>query len=158
MNAETFEYVVHDYAPALLRTAFLYLKSTSEAEDVVQEVFIRYWQKNPRFLSDAARRAWLYKTTVNLCKDHLKSFWCTKRAELKEDISYLPQEEHEILDCLMKLDEKYRIPLHLHYYDGYSIKEIAQILHIRTSTVGSRLHRGKEKLKQMLGGNFDETL
>lgn len=158
MNEETFEFIVHTYSPALLRTAFLYLKSTTEAEDIVQEVFIRYWQKNPRFSNEAARKAWLYKATVNRCKDQLKSFWHSKRAELKEDISYLPPDEHEILECLMQLDEKYRIPLHLYYYEGYSIKEIAQLLRLRSSTVGSRLHRGKEKLKIMLGGTFDETL
>jgi len=158
LNAETFEYIVQTHSPTLLRTAFLYLKSTAEAEDVVQEVFIKYWQKNPHFRNEAARKAWLYKATVNLCKDHLKSFWRTKRVELKEDISYLPSEEHELLQSLMQLDEKYRIPLHLYYYEGYSIKEISEILRMRSSTVGSRLHRGKEQLRIMLGGTFDETL
>ena len=158
MDVEMFEWVVHTYSPMLLRVAFLYLKSSTDAEDITQEILIKYWKKNPKFDNEAARKAWLYKSVINRCKDELKSFWRSKRIALQEDISYLPQEGSELLECLMKLDRKYLIPLHLHYYEGYTLKEIAEILHMRPATVGSRLHRGKEKLKSMLGGTWNEAL
>lgn len=157
-EAQDFAWVVNTYSPMLLRVAFVYLKNHGDAEDVAQEVLLTYWQKNPRFSAEAARKAWLYKSAVNRCKDRLRSFWYSKRAELPEDLSYLPPEASELLCCVLQLEEKYRIPLHLHYYEGYSLKEIGQILRLRPATVGSRLHRGKEKLKRMMGGNLDETL
>ena len=158
MNIQHFEWVVETYSPMLLRIAFLYLKNTTEAEDMAQEVLLSYWQKEPQFPTEAARKSWLYKATANRCKDQLRSHWFRKRAELPQDLPYLPQEESDLLDAMLKLDAKYRIPLHLHYYEGYSLKEIGGILGLRPATVGTRLHRGKELLKTMLGGIYDESL
>ena len=142
----------------LLRIAFLYLRNGAEAEDVSQEVLLSYWQKAPTFPTEAARKSWLYKATVNRCRDRLRSHWFSKRAELPEDLSYLPKEESILMEALWKLDEKYRIPIHLHYYEGYSLKQIGEILHLRPGTVGTRLSRGKEQLKQLLGGKNYEIL
>ena len=153
-----FEWVVNTYSPMLLRVAFLYLRNTAEAEDVAQEVLLRYWQKKPSFDTEAARKSWLYKTAANRCKDRLRSHWFSKRVEMTQELSYLPQEESELLQCLMQLDTRYRIPLHLHYYENYSIKEIGCILNIPAATVGTRIHRGKAKLKKMLGGHEDEEV
>ncbi len=158
MNIQHFEWVVETYSPMLLRIAFLYLKNTAEAEDIAQEVLLTYWQKEPTFPTEAARKSWLYKTASNRCKDQLRSHWFQKRAELPETLSYLPPEESELLDAVLKLDAKYRIPLHLHYYEGYSLKEIGKILSLPPATVGTRLHRGKELLKELLGGNNYEHL
>ena len=158
MNTQSFEWVVKTYSPMLLRIAFLYLRNRTDAEDVAQEVLLRYWQKQPQFDSEEARKSWLYKTAVNRCKDFLRSHWFSKRCELTQELSYLQQEESELLQCMMQLDTKFRIPLHLHYYEGYSLKEIGEILNIPTATVGSRLHRGKARLKELLGGNEYEEL
>lgn len=76
---------------------------------------------------------------------------------LPEDLSYLPKREEDLMCAMLELDEKYRLPLHLHYYDGYSLSEIGKLLHCPPATVGSRLARGREKLKQKLGEDyFDE--
>lgn len=158
MNIQHFEWVVQTYSPMLLRVAFLYLKSTAEAEDIAQEVLLTYWQKKPTFPTEAARKSWLYKTAANRCKDHLRSHWFRKRSELTEDLSYLPPEESELLEAMLQLDAKYRIPLHLHYYEKYSLKEIGEILKLPPATVGTRLHRGKELLKTILGGITYEEL
>jgi RNA polymerase sigma-70 factor (ECF subfamily) len=72
---------------------------------------------------------------------------------LTEDISYLPQEESQVLEAVLSLEEIYRIPIHLHYYEGYSLKEIGKILGVPSGTVGSWLSRGREQLKRILGGN-----
>ncbi len=158
MNIQHFEWVVKTYSPMLLRIAFLYLKNTTEAEDIVQEVLLTYWEKAPAFTAEAPRKSWLYKATANRCKDSLRSNWFRKRAELPDNLSYLPQEDSVLLDAMLKLDAKYRIPLHLHYYEGYSLKEIGNILHLHAATVGTRIHRGKELLKTILGGNDYEGI
>ena len=158
MNIHQFERVVKTYSPMLLRIAFLYLKNATEAEDIAQEVLLTYWQKEPDLPSEATIKSWLYKTTSNRCKDHLRSHWFRKRVELPENLSYRPTEDSELLDAMLKLDAKYRIPLHLHYYENYSLKEIGSILGLPPATVGTRIHRGKEQLKTMLGGNDYENL
>lgn len=158
MNTQQFEWVVETYSPMLLRIAFLYLKSTAEAEDIAQEVLLTYWQKEPHFPTESARKSWLYKVTANRCRDLLRTHWFRNRGELPQELPYLPPEESALLDAMLKLDAKYRIPIHLHYYEGYSLKEIGKILSLPTSTVGTRLHRGKELLKTMLGGMYHETL
>ena len=151
-------WVVHTYSPSLLRAALLYLKNTADAEDAVQDVFLSYWERQPDFVNEAARKAWLYKAVCNRCKDKLRSGWFRHRAELTEDLSYLPIEQSDLMDALFALDKKYRIPLHLHYYEGYTIKEIAAILKLPSATVGSRLSRGRTMLKQTLGGNDFEII
>lgn len=158
MEHEKMTWVVHTYSPLLLRTAFLYLKNTADAEDAVQDVFLALWQRQPRFENEAACKAWLYKAVCNRCKDQLRSGWLRHRAPLTEDLSYLPQEQSDLMDALLSLEEKYRIPLHLHYYEGYTISEIAAILKLPPNTVGSRLYRGRALLKQKLGGVFDEIV
>ncbi len=158
MNIQYFEWIVKTYSPILLRIAFLYLKNTAEAEDIVQEVLLSYWQKEPALQTEAARKSWFYKVTANRCRDRLRSHWFRNRGELPPELPYLPPEESDLLDAMLKLNAKYRIPLHLHYYEGYSLKEIGQILNLRPSTVGTRLHRGKELLKTILGGMNDESL
>jgi RNA polymerase sigma-70 factor (ECF subfamily) len=72
---------------------------------------------------------------------------------LTEDISYLPKEESQVLEAVLSLEEIYRISIHLHYYEGYSLKEIGKLLGVPSGTVGSWLSRGREQLKRMLGGN-----
>lgn len=150
--------IVQTYSGPLLRAAFLYLKNTADAEDAVQDVFLSLWERQPQFETEAARKAWLYKATLNRCRDRLRSGWHRRRAELTEDLSYLPPEQSELMDALLRLGDKYRIPLHLHYYEGYTIREIAALLRLSPSAVGSRLSRGREQLKQILGGNSDEAL
>lgn len=149
------EWIVETYSPQLLRAAFLYLQNSADAEDVVQEVMIAYWKRQPSFENEAARKTWLYKATLNRSRDLLRSGWHRRRAALTEDLSYLPPEQSELLRCLWQLEPKYRIPIHLHYYEGYQLKEIAAMLRLPLSTVGSRLRRGREQLRQLLGGDLN---
>ncbi|MBQ6431569.1 MAG: sigma-70 family RNA polymerase sigma factor [Oscillospiraceae bacterium] len=158
MEQDKMAWIVHTYSPSLLRAAFLYLKNAADAEDAVQDVFLSYWERQPAFENEAARKAWLYKSVCNRCRDKLRSGWFRHRAQLTEDLSYLPPEQSELLEALLSMDEKYRIPLHLHYYEGYTIKEIAAILKLPPATVGSRLSRGRAMLKQILGGNDYEII
>ena len=154
------------YSDSLARLAFTYVKSVDDAEDIVQDVFLSYLKTAPVFESSDHERAWLIRATINRAKDVLKSAWMKKRSDLPEgdlddaiadgwppraeSLSYMPAEESRVLDAVLALDEKYRTPLHLHYYGGYTIAEIAELIGEKPATVGTRLARGRELLKKAL--------
>lgn len=135
--------------------AYAYLKNRQDAEDVAQEVMITYMTRSPSFTSAEKEKAWLMKVTANRCKSMLRSSRM-KEQPLPEDLSYLPKEEYDLMTAMLRLDEKYRLPLHLFYYEGYSIREIGKIMKCRASTVGSWLDRGREKIKNELGEDYFE--
>lgn len=145
---------VSAYSTGLVRLAFTYTKNVQDAEDIVQDVFFTYLEKAPSFVDVAHEKAWLIRVTANKCKDALRK---RKNAPmpLNEEILSLPPEEHTLLSAVLELEDKYRLPLHLHYYEGYSIAEIARILKANPATVGSWLQRGRALLKNRLGGEFD---
>ena len=147
---------VDKYSKTVVKTAFSYLKNTADAEDVMQEVFLSLMQKQPEIKSEEHLKAWLLRVTINKCKNHLKSGWFKNNNPLMEDLPYLSQEQNELLTAVLALDVKYRMPIHLFYYEGYSIKEIAEILDERVATIGTRLARGRIILKNEIGGLEDE--
>lgn len=146
------ERAVQLYGRKVQSLAFVYLKNRFDAEDAAQDAFLAYFQKAPLFLSAQKEKAWLMQVTVNRCKDMLRAKH-REELPLTEDISYLPQEESQVLEAVLSLEEIYRISIHLHYYEGYSLKEIGKLLGVPSGTVGSWLSRGREQLKRMLGGN-----
>ena len=150
------ESAVQEYGHRVQSLAFVYLKNRFDAEDVAQEVFLAYFRKAPKFISPEKEKAWLMKVTVNRCKSLLRAKF-REELPLPEDIAYLPPEENALMLAVLSLDKKYRMPIHLHYYEGYSLDEIAELLHVRAGTVGSWLSRGREKLKQMLKEDYFET-
>ena len=149
------EQAVERYGNSILRLAFTYLKNRFDAEDAAQDVFLTYHLKAPRFSSEQKERSWLMAVTANRCKSMLRDIR-RREVELPEDLSYLPEYESDLIQAMLELDEKYRIALHLHYYEGYSLAEIGRMLHCSVSTVGSRLTRGREKLKMRLGEDYFE--
>lgn len=148
-NAEI-ERVVNEYATMLLRVAYSQLNNRAEAEDIVQEVLLKYMEKAPIFQSEEHEKAWLLRVTVNHCKNHLASAWFRKRADLDEGIPALDNEELEVVSAVAALPAKYRAVVHLYYFEGYSTKEIAEILHSRPNTVSSRLSRARALLAKAL--------
>ena len=147
------EQAVREYGHRVQSLAFVYLKNKYDAEDAAQEVFLQYLRKAPHFLSAQKEKSWLMTVTANKCKDMLRAKY-REELPLTGDLSYLPPEESDVLKAVLELEETYRVPIHLHYYEGYSIQEIAALLHVRPGTVGSRLSRGRELLKQRLGGEL----
>ncbi len=154
-DEESFSKIYDKYSKLILKVAYTYLKNTSISEDIMQEVFIKYINKKPQFSNFQNEKAWFIRVTINLCKDYLKSAWFKRQTELKDDISYLQHYEIETLSEVLKLPEKYRIVIYLYYYESYSIKEIASILKVKTSTVGTWLSRARECLKVSLQGGWD---
>lgn len=149
------ELVVKQYGHRVQSLSFLYLKNRSDAEDVAQEVFLTYLRKAPKFATAQKEKSWLMTVTVNRCKSMLRAKY-RQEIPLTDDLSYLPKEESDVLQAVMELEEKYRLPIHLHYYEGYSLEEIARLMHVRPGTVGSWLSRGREKLKQKLEEDYFE--
>ncbi len=145
------------YSDNLRRLAFTYVKSVHSAEDIVQDVFLTYLQKAPEFESAEHEKAWLLRVTINKSRNILKTGWFRSRFELTEEAGYLPPEQSQVLEAVLSLLPKYRLPIHLYYYEGYSIEEIANILDTNPATVGTRLARARGLLRQSLGGFEDEA-
>lgn len=151
----TDEYIiktVKTHSTAMFRAAYAVLKNRDDAEDVVQEAFIKLMDKNPDFTDEEHMKAWLLRVTINISKNMLKASY-RKNESVTEDIEYTQSKPDEVLPCVMNLEENYRTVIHLYYYEGYSIKEIATILNLPSATVGTRLKRGRAKLKKMLEGD-----
>ena len=146
------------YGDMVYRLALVRTRSIADAEDVVQEVFLRCLKNNPAFESAEHQKAWLLKVTVNCSKTLLGSAF--RRHSVPEDaIGELKSEDElpdsTVYDAVLKLPEKYRTAIHLYYYEDYSVREIATLMHTTESTVKSWLHRARGMLKETLGGDYE---
>ena len=149
------EDVIPAYENTLYRAALAILGDPQEAEDVVQEAFLRLWEKNPAFESPAHQRSWLLKVTVNGCKSRLRSPWRRRTAPLLESYPAADPEEQAVLEVIQSLPPKDRAALHLYYYEGYQTAEIAAMTGWREGTVRSRLARARDKLRELLKGEWE---
>ena len=139
------------YEAKLYRTALAILGSPQEAEDAVQDTFLKYLEKTPVFFNPAQEAAWMTRVTVNRCISFLRSPWRQKVAPLPPELPAQEPEAQE-LEELYRLPPKDRAALHLYYYEGYSTEEMASILGLSPSSVRSRLARARAKLKLLLEG------
>lgn len=143
----------------ILRLAFSYLKRREDAEDIVQDVLVRFMQSAQIFEDEEAMKAWLLHVAANMCRDYLKSAAHKRVVSLSEGYEALPAEEvmseveNEVLQAVMSLPEKYRSVIHLYYYEEYATKEIAEVLGKKEATIRSLLKRGREKLENMMKGD-----
>ena len=139
------------YSNDLYKFAVSYLGSKHDAEDIVQEVFSKLLDKHVSFVNKN-ERAYLMTMAANKCKDHLKT-------SSRSDVDLESEEWHlqyydgfternkAVFDELMRLEEQFRVPIYLHYYAGYSYKEISGILRLSESAVAMRINRRKERLR-----------
>lgn len=149
------EDVIPAYENTLYRAALAILGDPQEAEDVVQEAFLRLWEKDPAFESPAHQRSWLLKVTVNGCKSRLRAPWRRRTAPLLESYPAADPEEQAVLEVIQSLPPKDRAALHLYYYEGYQTAEIAAMTGWREGTVRSRLARARDKLRELLKGEWE---
>ena len=140
---EELEGIVLRYKDMVYRVAFTHTRGPTEADDVFQEVFLRYVRRAPDFTEEEHRKAWLLRVTANCCKKLRGSFWNKHTVSLSEAIPAQNEGEGELLELLDALPEKYRSVLHLYYCEGYATDEIAAILGRRAATVRSQLSRGR---------------
>lgn len=146
------ERLVETYSDLILRLSYSYLKSTEDAKDICQTVFLKLLEKPRTFASPEHERAWIIRTAANICKDVLKSHWrrTTVDMDAAGDVPAPQAEEGSLLAAVGLLPPKYRVVIYLYYYEGYAAKEIAQMLGENPATVSTRLNRGRAKLKTML--------
>ena len=145
---EIFEKTYTAYGPALYRFCLVQMKHPADAEDILQEVFCKRLYQAPGFKSPEHERNWLFRVALNLCRDEWRR---RRRSELPLEAAAgaaIAPEELSLLDQGADLPEKQRTALHLHYYEGYSLREIARLLDVTVPTVKMRLKRGREALRK----------
>ena len=142
--------IVREYSPMLLRLACTRLSSAADAEDAVQETFLRLLTTGPKFRDAEHEKAWLIRTTLHRACD-IRRRTESRNLPLEEAAqSAAPEEDAALRAAVQALPEKYSAVIHLYYYEGYSIKETAKLLGVPAPTVGTRLARGRERLRQLL--------
>ena len=147
-----YEEKIEKDSATVFRCAYSFVKNRHDAEDIMQEVFTKYLTKKPSFVDENHEKAWFIRVTINMSKNYLRSFWFKNREELPEDFTENNGGERNsvIWSAIYELPEKYRVTIIMHYIEGYSIKEISQILKKKPSTIGTWLERGKKRLKQIM--------
>ena len=145
-DAQLFEQVYETYGPSLYRFCLIQMKNPADAEDILQEVFCRRLYRAPAFASPDHERRWLFRVALNLCRDAWKH---SSRSELPLEAASaaVTPEELGLLDRVSALPEAQRTAIHLHYYEGYSLREIARLLGVTVPTVKMRLKRGRDALR-----------
>lgn len=159
---------MQQYGTKVLHLAFYYLKDRHLAEDVAQEVFVKAYRNWDSFRGDSSAYTWLYKITVNLCRDKARSAWWRRllpsedpRASTVELEVVAPEEDPEeaailtdqrdaLMQQVMQLPEAYREAVIMYYYDDLSTVEIAEITGQNENTIKTRLFRARGMLKQLL--------
>jgi RNA polymerase sigma-70 factor (ECF subfamily) len=138
------------YRSTVFGVAIGYVKNSHDADDIAQNVFLKLYKKQDGFVSEEARKAWLIRVTINESKDLLKSAWRNNTCCLDESLIAHTNDDLGLYDYLKRLKSKYRAVIFLHYYEGYTAKDIAEILKIPQSTVLTQMKRAREKLKEII--------
>lgn len=151
------ERLVQTYSDMILRLSWTYLKSTQDAEDICQTVFLKLLTGGTVFDSSEHEKAWIIRATANACKDALRA--SHRRCVGLEAVAETAASEapdSTVLDAVMALPKKYREAVYLYYYEGYSVREIASMLGQSEAAVSAHLSRGRKSLRGTLGGEFYE--
>ena len=158
MNREKdLERIMEYYSDSIYRMSYFVLQNDQDAQDILQETLIKYMQKAPDFQSESHEKAWLLRVANNLCKDMLRFQKRNRHTDIEEltesyaDTAELARTEtRELITQVFTLPSKYKQVIYLHYYEGYSVKEIATILKISEGAVKKRLERGRNQLRLIL--------
>lgn len=141
---------VNKFSDTVFRVAFQYARNRCDAEDILQEVFLQLVKKPPDTIDDNGLKAWLIRVTINKSKDFLRAD--KRRRTALQSYEPAPQSDNhsEVFEALFRLKERDRNALYLHYYEGYTAKEIADILGGSERAATKRIGRAREKLKKYL--------
>lgn len=148
---------IQQYSDTVKRLCLVHLKNYEDTQDIFQNVFFKYACCDTYFESEEHKKAWLIRVTINACKDLLKSFFHSHTMPLDSlaELSYTIEEDNkDVLQQVLKLPEKYRRVIYLHYYEGYTAVEISKLINKNVNTIYTLLKRGKEMLKETLGGEY----
>ena len=156
METKEYQRLMNLYLDMVYRIALNGCKNTYDADDVVQDTFMKLLKCRKTFDSDEHIRNWLIRVTINECKRFWSSPWKTRIVPLDENIEepfIWEPEQSALYDKVMELTPKYRETVYLYYFEDFSVKEIADILKISETAVQTRLQRARQKLKEILGGD-----
>ena len=149
--------MVEKYSQMVYRLAFSMMKNRYDADDIHQDVFIRFLKKQPQFDNEEHEKAWFIRVTVNCCTNYHKTAWRRKTVSLSEyerqEDAEMPTQQSDavnLIETVKMLPEKYRAVIHLFYYEEMSVEEVAKVLHRRTSTVRTQLVRARRMLGEWL--------
>lgn len=168
MESREYERVVTKYIDTVYRIAISHTKDASDADDVVQQTFVKLLTKNVNFTDEEHIKRWLIRVCINECNSLFSSFWRknvnlfdnnTKEEHVTEEsitLSFTTQEDSDLYEAVQMLPAKCQIVVHLFYYEGYSTKEIAEIIKVREATVRTRLVRARKLLKGKLTEAWDD--
>ena len=152
-----YEEVIRRNSDMVYRLAYSLVKTRADADDIFQEVFLRYMQNAPAFQGAEHEKAWFLRVTMNCCKNFWKSPWTRRRVALeREEMEQgglsceLDDDSAALVDAVKQLSKKYRIVIHLFYYEELSIEEIAKLTNAKASTVRTRLTRARRQLGKIL--------
>lgn len=160
MDREELKEMVETHAPSVYRLAYARTGDREDAEDVMQEVFLRLVRSAPELRDGEHCRAWLLRVTVNCAASLHRSPWRRRTQPLDEnmaDEAWDGPEENGVLEAVLALPPQYRVPVHLYYYEGLSVKETAQAMGKSEQTVKTRLHRARAMLKERLKGAYEDA-
>lgn len=147
------------YSDMVLRIAYTYLKNRADAEDIVQDLFLRIIDKKPSFNDESHEKSWLIRATINMCKNKVNMFWNKNKCSIDDVQEFAVSDKYNtdtsVFQAVMALGEKYRVVVYMYYYEGYSTPEIADVIGKNETTIRSLLHRARNKLKDMLKEDYD---
>lgn len=155
MERNKYILAVEQYSHTVYRAAYQYCGNKSDAEDVTQNTFIKLLQVKKEFKDEDYLKRWLLRVAMNEAKSISRSFWknriiCLEETEREPAYEFHSNEQSDLYEAVMHLPAKYRIIVHLYYFEDYSTKEIAKILNIKETTVQTQLMRARGKLKELL--------
>lgn len=159
MDDRELERIVDKFAPNVYRLAYARTGSRADAEDIMQEVFLRLMRKDPVFRDDEHCKAWLLRTAANRASDLFRTAWRRHTVPLEEGCgAAVPgPEAGGVLEAVLALPETYRVPVHLFYYEGLSVAEIAAVLGKSEGAVRTRLSRARDLLRENLKGEMEHA-
>ena len=160
MSDPEFTRYVQQYRKSVINAALCYVRNTSDAEDIAQEVFMKLYTYSGTFASEEHVRAWLLRCAVNLSKNLLQTHWFRFSEPLEsaeEKMHYDVTAEDGVLRLLHRVSRKNRIALYMYYYEGYQTAEIAKMLRTSESAVSARLSRGRKQLRKLMSDERNEN-
>ena len=150
IDVDLINHIVKTYSDTILRIAYQYTKNVHDSQDIAQEVFLAVMRRDLSKFGEERLKAYIIRTAIYKCNDFQRKTSRRKIVPLDEAVKLFTPEERSIIDEVNKLPEKYRNVIYLHYYEGYGVNEIAQILGSKPSTISSQLNRARAKLKTLL--------
>ena len=147
--------ILDKYSDMVYRIALTRCRNKENAEDVYQEVFVKFSEKMPKFDSEEHEKAWLIRVTLNLSKNINENNWNKKIVNLDENIIFETEEESNVFSIVCELPQNYKTVIYLLYYEGYKIKEISKMMKVNENTIKTWLSRARDLLKLKLEGGFE---